>query len=424
AVFKAKDGRKVAVEGSLNAQMKDGNFVMARGIFRDVTDREKLEKELLKMDLLSVLGVFAGGLAHDFNNLLTAVMGNIEMAKIKSGSAPGVMKMLENAELACCRAKDLAGQLLTFARGGAPVKTTVKVEQLLNASARLALSGSNIKPEFKIPADIWCVYADQGQIIQAFNNMLLNAREAMPAGGIISIKADNWAEESQGYKDLPVSPGKYVSIRIEDEGAGIPESHIARIFDPYFTTKQHGSGLGLSVVFSVIKKHDGHVTVESVPGKGSSFTVYLPASPEKSYPEGGGSDETMVKGRGRILIMDDEAAVRKVACRILQECGYDVDFAGDGDEAISKYLAARKTGGGFDAVIADLTVPGGLGGEQMGKKLLALDPEARIIVSSAYSDSPVMANYPSYGFSGVLPKPYSISELSRVVNDVLKKRSR
>jgi len=396
----------------------DKNGGMAEILFvgNDITGQKRVEAELLKAQKLESIGILAGGIAHDFNNILTAILGNITLAKMDSKPEDKVFQRLAEAEKACVWAKDLTQQLLTFSKGGAPIKKTVLIQELIKDSVNFTLSGSNVRCKFSIPDDLWQVEIDEGQISQVINNLVVNAEQAMPEGGIIEVKAENISLEEK--RAVPLKAGKYIRITIKDEGIGIPEEHLPKIFDPYFTTKQKGSGLGLAVAHSIIKNHAGYITVESKLGAGTSFYIYLPAS-EKGISERKTQEEKPLFGQGRILVMDDEPAVREIAGNMLQFLGYEVEFAREGAEAIELYKKAKKSGKAFDAVILDLTVPGGMGGKEAIRMLLEIDPDVRAIVSSGYSNDPVMSDFKRYGFRGVVAKPYNLKNLAEEVHKII-----
>lgn len=387
-----------------------------RGIVLDLTEQKEAEIELLTRQKLESLGVLAGGIAHDYNNILTGILGNISLAKMFASPGDRIVKRLEQAEVAATRAKTLTQQLLTFARGGTPVKKTVSMASLLEESVRFALRGSNVRCEFSIAPDLHAAEVDEGQISHAIHNIVMNAVQAMPEGGVIQILAENHLVHTG--RGLPLEPGPYLMISIRDEGYGIPREHLSRIFDPYFTTKQKGSGLGLATAYSIIKKHGGIITAESILGLGSVFTLYLPAS-EKEVPSTVDSLPVMTDGHYRVLIMDDEEVVREVVGEMLEQMGYEVSFAKDGAEAVEAYRLSMEQGRTFDAVIMDLTIPGGMGGREAILKLLEIDPHIKAIVSSGYSGDVVMSHYASFGFRGVVPKPFKMSELSRVLKEVI-----
>ncbi len=420
-VLIARDGtERILADSGAPIYDKEGKIIGVVLVFRDITEKRKMEEELLKASKLESVSILAGGIAHDFNNILTAILGNISFAKMEISPEDEIFKTLTAAEKASLRARDLTRQLLTFAKGGAPVKKTTSIAELIKDSASFTLRGSNARCEFSIPDDLWPVEIDEGQISQVINNLVINADQAMPAGGIIKVGAENMIVGAE--QALPLEDGKYVRISIEDQGIGIPEDYLSKIFDPYFTTKQKGSGLGLATSYSIINNHEGHIKVESELGVGTTFYVYLPASPSKILTEKKVEESPLV-GKGKILVVDDEEAVREVAGRLLKCVGHQVAFARDGAEAIELYKKAQEAGQPFDAVIMDLTIPGGMGGKEAINKLLDIDPEIKAIVSSGYSNDPVMSEFKRYGFSGVVAKPYEIVELSEAVDKVIMERS-
>jgi signal transduction histidine kinase/ActR/RegA family two-component response regulator len=383
---------------------------------REISERKRIEEELLKSQKLESLGVLAGGIAHDFNNILMAILGNISIAKMSVRDTEKLSRILDQAEKATQRASSLTHQLLTFSKGGTPVKELIKIDEVLRESAGFALRGSNISCEFELPDNLRPLIADKGQITQVIHNLIINAKQAMLNGGNIRI----YAEYKMIYSEyhLPVPDGEYMMFAIEDHGVGIPMEHITQIFDPYFTTKGNGSGLGLATSYSIVKKHNGHIAVESKEGEGTTFFVYLPISYEESHTEIN-EQESTIPGTGRILIMDDEKPVREVLGNMLIELGYTVEFAQNGEEAVEQYSQAKESGQRFDAVILDLTVKKGMGGKESIEKLINIDPETKGIVSSGYSNDPIMSHYKDHGFVGVITKPYRLQELSVIMHDVL-----
>ena len=395
---------------------ESGQVIMAIEHIRDITERKKLEEERVKSQKLQSLGVLAGGIAHDFNNILTGVMGNISLARTLAEPDSKLARRLEEAEKATQRAGDLTQQLLTFSRGGEPVKKSADIKQLAMDSVSFVLRGSNVRCDFSLPDDLWPVEVDAGQMNQVFNNLIINADQAMPEGGIIRVLAENTLI---GLEKLPlITEGRYVKVSVRDQGSGIPEANLSKIFDPYFTTKTKGNGLGLATVYSIISKHGGLITVESQVGVGTAFHFFLPAAkldPAEKEQE----NLPPASGKGKILIMDDEEIIREVAGEILLHLGYKVEFCSEGSEAIVTYTMAGKTGEPFDAVLLDLTIPGGMGGKETMKRLLELDPDAKGIVSSGYSNDPILSHYGEYGFCGVVLKPYDIGEIGRTMHEVL-----
>ncbi len=384
---------------------------------REIAEREKVEGDLLRAQKLESLGILAGGIAHDFNNLLASVMGNVSLAKMDIPPADRAHRHLAEAEQASLRARDLTQQLLTFSKGGTPVKTVASLAELIRESAGFALRGSRVSHELQLPDDLWLIEADEVQMTQVINNLLINADQAMPEGGVITVRCENSMLDAQAVP--PLKAGKYVLITIADHGTGISKEHLAKVFDPYFTTKQRGSGLGLAVTYSIINKHGGHITLESTLGKGTTFRLYLPATEKKRLPARTEA-ESIMTGHGRVLVMDDEETIRTTMRDILVRLGYDVTFAEDGAEAVELYRnALGQRGTPFDAVIMDLTIAGGMGGKDAVKKLIEIDPNVKAIVSSGYSKDPVMAEYRKFGFSGVLAKPFRIKDLSEAVHRVI-----
>jgi PAS domain S-box-containing protein len=389
-------------------------------IIRDVTGQRKMEEEIARGQKLESVGVLAGGIAHDFNNLLTAILGNLSLARIVSSPDEAHYKNIEDAEKASLRARELTRQLLTFSRGGSPVKGSVNLKELVRESAEFVVRGSNVRLRFTAEKKLWPVHVDRGQIGQVVDNLVINSMQAMPDGGFIEIRiANDLAGENETYS---LTGHRYVRIDVQDYGTGISKEQQARIFDPYFTTKDVGNGLGLAICYSIVKKHGGHIIVTSESGRGSVFSVYLPAvEPDREEEKQvDGNRELLQAGTNkRILIMDDEEMVCIVVCSFLEYLGYEVDTASDGAAALDLYRQALDQGRRFDAVILDLTVPGGMGGKKTVGRLLEIDPSALVLVSSGYSSHKIMTNYTQYGFAGVVVKPFRINELNRVLKEVL-----
>jgi signal transduction histidine kinase/DNA-binding response OmpR family regulator len=385
-------------------------FETVRIYATDITERKKMQDELLKAQKLESLGVLAGGIAHGFNNILTAILGNLSLAKMKLNASHNIAKCLDECEKAVVQATELTQQLLTFSIGGEPVKKLIPPASLIRNAAAFVLQSTNVRSIIELADDLWCVEADGGQLNQALHNLLINATQAMPGGGEVSIRAVNETLDRDNPHQL--SPGDYLRITIEDHGCGIPRENLARIFDPYFTTKPQGTGLGLSAVYSIVKKHGGTTEICSAVGEGSCFTIHLPALPGRQ------TEETVEKGAdlaesGRVLIMDDEELIRDIATNILEFNGYEVESCADGREAIKRFKAAWERNVPFNVVILDLTVPGGMGGKEATTHLRRIDPDVLLIVSSGYSNDPVIANYQEYGFCGVLHKPFDAATLAR-----------
>lgn len=382
----------------------------------EMNERRRAQDELLKRSNIESLGVFAGGIAHDFNNLLTAIMANISLAMMYTRSDDQLAEILAEAERAALRTKDLTQQLLTFSRGGAPIKRTTSIHDLLMNSADFVLRGSNVRCEYSIPADLWNADVDIGQFSQVIHNLIVNAREAMPHGGRIDLSAQNVCILQRNPLALP--KGEYIRIVVRDEGEGIPREHLNRIFDPYFTTKKKGSGLGLAISYSIVKNHGGYITAESVPGRGARFNIHIPASKEPLV-RAAATASSDFSGKGRVLVMDDEESILKINGLMLKNLGFDVEYARNGDEAVRLYEKAMQDGAAFDVVIMDLSVPEKLGGLDAHLRILSLDRRARVIVSSGYVNDPIMSNYREDGLSGVLVKPYTFEELRSLLHEVL-----
>ncbi len=381
----------------------------------DITNRKEHDNERLKFEKLESLGVLAGGIAHDFNNIITGIMGNISLAKRFINDTHKSFNALEGAEKASVRAAELARQLLTFAKGGEPVKKVVSIQGIANESVSLVLHGSNVKSTVNIPDAIHPMEADEGQLIQVFHNIIINATQAMPDGGVVTVSARNKELGTDNSLELP--PGPYVCISFTDEGCGIADTDLNKIFDPYFTTKVSGNGLGLASCRSIIIKHGGHIGVTSRVGKGTTFTIHLPStgdSVSESHPESDSKISEEHNG-GTILVMDDEEIIRDFAAVMLEDIGYQITTCRDGAEAIRHYKHARESGTPFLAVIMDLTIPGGMGGKEAAREILAIDPDACLIVSSGYSNDPIMSDYSSYGFAGAIAKPYGASEFEQLL---------
>lgn len=416
AILLARDGAEYAVTCTAAPITAEGSAAGVVLVFRDVTEQLKTEAELLEAKKLESVGVLAGGIAHDFNNILTGLFGNLELAQLKLPPDHESYEHIETAGEALQRATDLTKQLLTFAKGGDPILEAVDLRQAVEATVAFNLSGSNVKAHQDLPDGLWQVKADRGQISQVIANLTINAKQAMPDGGSVYIEARNLDTSESANWQLS---GEHVMLSLRDDGVGISPQLLERIFDPYYTTKQAGSGLGLAVVYSIVTKHRGHISVDSVPGEGSTFTVLLQAERSARQPsEESASDATREPDSGRILVMDDEEIVRYTSAIMLESFGYTVDDADNGEEALEKYVAANEEGNPYDVVIMDLTIPGGMGGKEAVLRLKAIDSKAKVIVSSGYSTDPVMANYGDYGFSGRIVKPFRIEDLQNEVRRV------
>ena len=387
-------------------------------VFRDVSQERKAEQELLRASKLESIGLLAGGIAHDFNNVLTGIVGNLSLLREYPGLSPEVSDRLALLEKSAYKARQLTLQLLTFAKGGSPIKQAASIVEVIRESSEFALRGSNLRAEFDFAPNLATVEIDTGQMSQVVQNLVINAKHAMPEGGLIRVTGINM--KLSGRENLPLPKGDYVRVSIEDYGCGIGPEHISKIFDPYFTTKEKGSGLGLATAYSILKRHDGLITAESELGKGSVFHLYLPASNVAPPP---GKSDTSIQLRGsasgRILAMDDEAGIRTLLSAILKHFGYETTTVADGAEAIREYSEARKQGKPYRAVIMDLTIPGGMGGKETIRALREIDPAVKAIVCSGYSNDPVLAEFQKYGFTARVEKPYRMQELGKVLRKVL-----
>ncbi|RQW83051.1 MAG: response regulator [Geobacter sp.] len=418
----SRDGKeRIIADSAAPIRDKESRIVGAVLVFRDITEKRKMEEELLKAQKLESIGILAGGIAHDFNNLLTAILGNISLSKMYVSVGDKIHQKLCDAEKASLRARDLTQQLLTFSRGGAPVKKISSIAEIIRDSTAFSLSGSKVTCTFTIPDDLWLVEVDEGQISQVINNIILNAEQAMPAGGVIEVACRN--VQVGADDNLPFQDGRYILVTISDQGEGIPEEALPRIFDPYFTTKDLGKGLGLSTVYSIVQNHNGHISVSSKPGVGTTFFVYLPAT---NSPEYISSTEEITANlveaqtvKGKVLVMDDEENIREVVAEMLRFIGYDVTLSRNGEEAVSLYTQALESNEPFAAVLMGLTIPGGMGGGEVIRILREIDPEVKGIVSSGYSNDPIMSDYKRFGFQGIIMKPYKLGQIRDVLERVL-----
>jgi signal transduction histidine kinase/ActR/RegA family two-component response regulator len=385
-----------------------------------VAEKREIEKELVRTGKLKSIGVLAGGIAHDFNNFLAAIMGSLSMLE-SSGHLSGEDRELASHALAAAkRARSLTSQLLTFSKGGTPVREAGDIRSVIREMAAFTMRGSNSNCVFNLPENLRDVEMDADQISQVINNLLLNARQAMPNGGVIKIRARNHEYSLSGPGPRLSSPGNYVVIEIEDDGEGIPASIIEHIFDPYFTTRRDGSGLGLTTAYSIVEKHGGRIEVRSEEGKGTTVSFYLPAAVKAASGKIAPPAETVANGRrARVLVMDDDDAVRGLTTKMLGILGHSAGVALNGREALDLYEKGIKHGEPWDIVIMDLTIPGDMGGKEAIGPLLHLDPGAKVIVSSGYSNDDVLANFSEYGFRGRLAKPFTKEDLARAIDAVL-----
>jgi PAS domain S-box-containing protein len=389
--------------------------------FRDISDALRVQEERARAGRLASLGLLAGGIAHDFNNILLAVMGNISLARATMPQTVGAANALAEAEQACVRARQITWQLLTFSKGGVPVKKTITIARVLEEAASLALRGSSATCAFDLPPDLWPIEADEAQLVQVFTNLLINAQQSMPHGGVVAVRAENLFElMGKSRHALHVEAGPYVRVSITDEGIGIPREHVPRIFDPYFSTKQRGNGLGLATTYSIVKNHGGLISVDSQLGRGTTMELHFPASAR------GGDDRhapalvvSSGPGRRRVLVMDDEPTVRTLAANMLEFLGYDAEIVDNGRAAIERFKRAIGNKRPFDAVMLDLVVPGDMGARETIGHLTGIDPAARVVVVSGYAQDAAVASYGDYGFVAAMNKPYTLQELQATLETVI-----
>jgi len=414
--FRHKDGSWRWLESIANNRLDHPAIRAIVVNTRDITERRRMEDALEKTEQLESLSILCGGIAHDFNNILTVVLTNISMARMYADLEEDIEKMLADAEKASLRGKGLTQQLLTFAKGGEPIKRTVSIATLLEETIDFALSGSNVRCEHDLPEDLWPVEADEGQIGQVIQNVILNADQAMPGGGVIQVRAENVTITE--HDPLPLQPGSHVKVTIVDQGIGIPEEHLHKICDPFFTTKQKGSGLGLSSSFSIVRRHKGALRVESRLGGGTKVHIYLPALPE-GRPTRDARRHAAYRGAERVLLIEDDDTLRRSIGKALGRLGYQVECAEDGKEGIRIYEEARASGRPIHVVVMDLTIPGGMGGKDAARELLRIDADAKLIVSSGYSTDSVMSDFRAHGFRAVISKPYRVEDLGKTLRNVL-----
>jgi len=406
----------------LNGASKDAELLLAEAVETAMSllaRDQKVEEEVLRVKNLASISILAGGLAHDFNNILTGVFGNLEMAKLNLPPSHVAYQYILNANQSMERASNLTRQLLTFAKGGNPLLEVMDIRSIIHESIELSLSVSSIKIILLLEEDLWMITADRGLLSQVMTNLIINADQAMPDGGTLTIEAMNIDRLTDDLS--PHLSGNFICIKISDEGTGISKEQQKTIFDPYFTTKEAGSGLGLATTLSIVTKHNGRISVKSDLGKGTTFSIYLPAIPEAQLV-----NELLLNDKklpsqysGHVLLMDDEGAILDVSATMLASLGYTVETSVDGKQAIEKYIDAEKRGTPFDVVILDLTIPNGMGGEDAIKELLGINPQVKVIVSSGYSNSNVLSNYAKYGFKGRISKPFLMKTLETEVFNIL-----
>jgi two-component system, cell cycle sensor histidine kinase and response regulator CckA len=394
--------------------------------WRLLRERRRYNEERLRLAKLESIGILAGGIAHDFNNILTAILGNITIARQEAAPGSELHEVLSEAESAATRAKGLTRQLLTFAKGGAPVKKRTDLRLLLREATSLALRGSNVRSSLEVKPGLWDAEVDEEQVSQVITNIVLNGKQAMPMGGTLEICAENSLVSVPGAGGLPLTPGRYLKLSFSDHGEGIPPENQEKIFEPFFTTKKDGTGLGLTTSLSIVRHHGGHIQAFSTPGHSSTFVVYLPACPPKpevplaEVPP----DEICFHGE-RVLVMDDEPSIRLLVTKMLRHLGFgEVATAADGQEAIRLYEEARVAGRPYVVVIMDMTVPGGMGGQEAVARLVALDPAVRTVASSGSTSEIAGGQYKKLGFCASVDKPYTLEQLARTLWLVLPRGER
>lgn len=391
------------------------------GFLVEFTEQKQMKEDLLRTHKLESLGVLAGGIAHDFNNLMMAVQGYVDLTRLGLAPNSKALSYLDSAQQCIDQTGELTSKLITFSKGGFPLRKSCDVEELVRDSVHSTVKGAHVNTTFDFADDLWPAEIDELQMKQCFYNLITNAVEAMPRGGKLAVRTENVEIPNEGA--FPMKKGSYVMITFADEGVGIPVEHMDKVFDPYFSTKKMGAlkgmGLGLSVCYSVLKKHEGYILVDSKPGKGTAINLYLPVRVEHQQAKEKEAKKALATGTMRILIMDDEHSIREIERAYLERLGYDVTDAKDGQEAIAIYSRALLNGSPFDLVILDLTVRQGLGGQLAMERLVKIDPKIKAIIASGYVNDPVIEHYSNYGFHGAMKKPFKGEELKLLVEKIL-----
>ena len=418
-VLQARNGRErvIGFKVSPIRRREGAAIVGAVLVVRDMTEHDRMTTEARKHQQVESLGVLAAGIAHDFNNILTVIMGNVSLAAEKLGHRTAAHPHLEEATSASMQARELTGQLLKFAKGGTPIKTAARLPEIIRESTRFGLHGSPVRPAFALPTNLWAVEVDNGQLNQVIHNLVINAVQAMPGGGCLRVSAVNRALTGRESHGLP--PGRYVEISVVDQGCGVRAEDLPRIFDPYFTTKKTGNGLGLAMCAVIIRDHGGRITVESELGKGTTFQIFLPATDKTPVTTSAPERGALTRRRGRILVLEDDEALQKLMATMIQRLGYRADLVSRGEDAVRAFQAAERDGEPIDGAVLDLTVPGGMGGCEVIQQLRALRPGFPALVSSGAANNPAIAEFQQHGFCGAIAKPYTLAQFAEALGRLL-----
>ncbi len=419
SVLPARDGRERVIGFKVSPIRRGAGAAIVGAVLvvRDMTEHERMTAAARKHQQVESLGVLAAGIAHDFNNILTVVMGNVSLAAEKLGPRTAVHAHLDEAAGAAVQARELTGQLLTFARGGTPLKTAARLPEIIRESTRFGLHGSPVRPAFALPPNLWAVEVDSGQLNQVIHNLVINAVQAMPGGGCLRVAAGNRAATGGESHGLPA--GRYVELSVADQGCGVSAEDLPRIFDPYFTTKKSGNGLGLAMCAVIIRDHGGRITVESELGKGTTFRIFLPATDKTPVTASAPERGTLTRRRGRILVLEDDEALQKLLAMMIQRLGYRADLVSRGEDAVRVFQAAEQEGEPIDGAVLDLTVPGGMGGCEVIQRLRALRPGFPALVSSGAANNPAIAEFQQHGFCGAIAKPYTLAQFAEALGRLL-----
>lgn len=412
-----REKSSVAIEGK-TLQMKDDQGAHSGYIhvFNASTSGGNTPNEqLINSHRTESIGILAGGMAHDFNNYLTGIINFVNLAKFCTTSRQ-IELYLDNTLAIANDAQTLTKQFLKYSKNYEPIYKKILIDRILKENISILFKGTNIKAELHIEDNLNFCNVDEDKISQLFGSLIINAREAMPEGGIIKISVKN--EHITRSEKLPFASGDYISIQIRDNGCGMSQEILSNLFKPYFTTKPRRSGLGLASAMIIAESHQGYLTVSSEVNAGSTFTVYIPVANIMNLDTPLNEDN---QSHGKILVMDDEYYIRQTSSELLKKKNFEVSTAIHGNEALQLYKQALDSGVPFDIVILDLTVPEGLGGMETLKKLEAINPDVKAIASSGYSDDPVIVQPGKYGFAASLAKPYNLNEFLSCITSVMSK---